>query len=134
LFEEAVVTEPTRADSLEPLRGRWKITGVTLSGDDRPPEGARLNEAGTVLAIDGDRLTRDGEAVATLGGDSPSCRRAREELGDGRGEPVLLTLPGGREVLCSFRFFEGGRVLRLLYPHDACTRSGQAVYLERLPD
>jgi hypothetical protein len=110
--EGAVVTKPVLSDNLKPLQGSWKIRDVTLPREPLPEE-TRLNRAGIVLMIEGNRITHDGETVVTLANDLSSLRQA-SEMGSGAGELLMLTIPDGQGLLCSYRFFEDDKVLRII--------------------
>lgn len=119
---------PTPADDLKTLQGDWKISLVVWK--DRLPSISRLNEEGQSLKIEENRLMVDGKVVGTLTNDLPEVPQAKE-VGWHINRLVLLTLPDGKGLWCSYRI-EPTRV-QLTYPHTtSCHRgSGQIVYLER---
>ena len=73
----------------------------------------------------------DGQLVATLANDLP-FPTLHSEIGLPFYRLIMLTLPDGKAVLCSYKFHEDHR-LELAYPHTtSCHRgSGQIVYLQR---
>jgi len=120
------------ADDLKALQGRWKVTAIYWPSDDerRLPKEARLNQQGTVLVIDGNRITQDGRTVATLANDL-SLVAQEKEVGFAGNRLLMLTLPDGKGLLCSYHL-KAGKV-QIAYSHNCfCHRgSGQVVYLER---
>ena len=99
-FVRPAGAEPVHAtytvDDLKALQGRWKVTGIFWpSGDERRlPKEARLNEEGTVLVVEGNRITHDGKAVATLANDLALAAQ-QKEVGFAGNRLLMLTLTIG---------------------------------------
>lgn len=120
------------ADDLKALQGQWKIAAIWWPSDDRDrlPKEARLNDEAGMLTIQGNQILHDGKTVATLANDLPSSA-PHKEVGWSANRLVLLTLPDGKGLWCSYRIEE--KRIQLTYPHTAsCHRgSGQIIYLQR---
>ncbi len=124
---------PSPAEDLKAMQGSWKVRSLYWSSEEneRLPKEARLNELQTALVIEGNRLIHDGKTVATLTNDLPSGPQHQEVGWQGFNRLLLLTLPDGKGMWCSFSFRESR--LQITYPHTtSCHRgSGQIIYLER---
>ncbi len=125
--------KPTPADDLKAVQGSWTITDIYWpnEADDRLPNEAGLNEKQIVLVIEGNRITQNGKTVATLTNDLPPVNQHKEVGWPGANRLMLLTLPDGKGLWCSYGFRE--KKLQITHPHTtSCHRgSGQVVYLER---
>jgi hypothetical protein len=122
----------TPAEDLKALQGRWQVASIFWpnTGRERLPEEARLGESGISLAIESNQMTHDGKLVAALANDLPLAAQEKE-VGFAGNRLLMLTLPSGRGLLCSYRVLE--EKIMITYPHTAsCHRgSGQIVYLTR---
>jgi hypothetical protein len=123
---------PSPADDLRVMQGRWQLKSIYWPIDDkwRLPKEARLNESDTALVIAGNKLLHDGKVVATLANDLPLPAQ-QKEIGFGGNRLLMLTLPDGKALLCSYR--SSPELVQLTYTHRcSCHRgSGQVIYLER---
>lgn len=124
---------PTPAEDMKAMQGSWKIKSLYWSSqkNEQLPNEAKLNELETALAIEGNKILHDGKVVATLTNDLPPGPQHQEVGWQGFNRLLLLTMPDGKGIWCSYSFREGR--LQITYPHTtSCHRgSGQIIYLAR---
>ena len=135
LAGEIIKNETTPTDELKRLQGAWKVTGLFWSAGEggRLPDQLGLNDRGSEVVIEGNRLTLGGQTRATLANDL-SLPAQQKEIGFVGSNLIMLTLPDGKGILCSY-LFKGDKV-QIAYPHTCfCRRgSGQVIDLERSAD
>lgn len=114
------------------MQGRWQVLGSTpcIDKDVKLPVEVGLTDTGSLLVVQGNQLTCNGKVVAALTNDLASSA-LNAEKGFKEFRLLVLTLPSGKGLLCSYSITEDG--VEIAYPHTtACHRgSGQIVYLKR---
>lgn len=119
-------------EDVKNLQGRWEVSSVIRSVNKEIvlPSVLALNEPGATLEIDGNRLRLNDEDIATFANDI-SVRALADEVGFPNFRLLVLTLPNGQGLVCSYILTDGG--IEIAYPHTtSCHRgSGQIVYLKR---
>lgn len=120
------------ANDLRTLEGNWRVIGLSWSSEEsiRLPKSLGLNERGTEIQFDGNRLLSEGHLSATLANDL-ALPAQQNEIGFAGSRLMMLTLPDGKGFLCSYLIKDGK--LQIAYPHTcSCRRgSGQVIDLER---
>jgi hypothetical protein len=126
------IRHPLPAVDLEQLQGDWTVAGVIACSDPQValPKSAGLAEKGQAIQLRGNQILRGGQPVAVVANDLDSQSLAKE-VGFSDYRLMLLTLPDGRGMLCSYLIKAEG--VEIAYPHTtSCHRgSGQVIYLRR---
>ena len=101
-------------DELKRLQGPWKVNGLFWSVGEggRLPDQLGLNDRGSEVVIEGNRLTLGGQTRATLSNDL-SLPAQQKEIGFVGSNLIMLTLPDGKGILCSYRPVEKGCVRKI---------------------
>lgn len=124
---------PSPAEDLKNLQGAWEITGKvsSLGADRKLPVEAGLNDKGATVTIRDNQLLSDGKLLATFANDVALAGLIPVATFDDS-RPLLLTLSGGKAVLCRFSTSQDG--LEIIYPFAPVCRGGgvQIVSLKRL--
>lgn len=125
--------QPSPEADLKSWQGKWTVTGLfepTLSQDGKLPAELGLDRRGQVVVIDGNRVLVEGKVVAVLANDL-RLPMAEKEVGFQGWRLMMLTLPNGRGVLCSYVI--DGDTAELAYTHRcSCHRgSGHIIALTR---
>jgi hypothetical protein len=132
LWKAQEVKLPTPAQDLRALQGRWEVARVLPARNPNlqlPAETRLVNGSGG-LVIRGNELTWHGNVLATLANELPSAA-LNAEKGLKQARLLVLTLPDGRALVCSYTLRAGG--VELAYPHTTADYrgSGQIIYLRR---
>jgi hypothetical protein len=118
-------------EDLKHVQGNWQVSRIitSLNKDEVLPSELGLSEIAHVLQIDGNELRFGGQVVATLANDLP-VETLANEVGFPDFRLLVLTLPSGRGLVCSYMVREGE--VEIAYPHTtSCHRgSGQVIYLK----
>jgi hypothetical protein len=131
-WKATATRHPSPAQDLRDLQGCWEVA-ASNPGIDKGrvlPKELGLNAKDADVRIRGNQLLVEGKVVASLANDVPSAA-LQKEVGFPDFRLLVMTLPDGRAVLCSYLIKADG--VELAYPHTtSCHRgSGQNVYLKR---
>ena len=122
------------AKDLKMMQGHWKVKFVilpSLGNDGTLPEVLGFTETGSEIEIKSNAILCEGKTVATLANEL-SLPQQEKELGFQRWHLMLLALPTGKGVLCSYNIV--GNKMEIAYTHKCfCHRgSGHIVAFERI--
>ncbi|MDB5349993.1 MAG: hypothetical protein JWN86_1240 [Planctomycetota bacterium] len=119
-----------RGEELKELQGRWEVLESQNSSAGRKmPAETHLGEHGAKFTINGNELIWDGHVVAVLANDL-FMPDAAKDVSPVRRHPLMLTLPSGKGVLCSYILRKDS--MEIVYPHTiGRVGSGQFIWLKR---
>jgi len=126
-------SQVTPAEALKMMQGKWKVSSVylpSLSDDGMLPKELGFTQQGSEIVVKGNSFLSNGKLVATFANDI-DLPHQQEELGFKRWHLLLLTLPTGKAVLCSYDL--SGDRMEIAYTHKcSCHRgSGHILALTR---
>ncbi len=128
-----VVTEDSPARVLQNMQGKWRVAGIYLPtiGDDGPfPGDLGTAQVGSEISIHGNSILSANKLVATIANDL-DLPQQEKEIGLRDWRLMLLTLPTGKGVLCSYDI--AGDAMEIAYTYRcSCHRgSGHILRFER---
>ncbi len=130
-------TKSLAAHDFNMMQGRWKVSFVMppspgLSNDGPLPEELGFTKYGSEISIQGNTILFNHKIVATFANDL-RLPHQQKELGFKPWRLILLTLPSGKGILCSYDVSDES--LEIAYSHKcSCNRgSGHLITFKRLP-
>ncbi|MCC9604522.1 hypothetical protein LOC68_27605 [Blastopirellula sp. JC732] len=132
--EEQVDQQVSPAETLKLMQGEWIMKHAYLPSsfinDRKLPQEVEFAQNGSAIEIRGNQIYLQGKLAATFAHDL-NLPAQKKEIGFSRWDLLMLTLPSGQGLLCSYMVND--HVMEIAYSHQcSCHRgTGHVLYFER---